>query len=130
LSARRQLSPHRAKMPCEVPPAALTSAFMPPPRSRPPYVADERTQLVGWLDLQRALVHRKCEGLSDADSHRSVLPTSPLMTMAGVVSHLRWVENLWFEVLFSGRPAEGLMRWTRWADTLTSGRHRRPYGGC
>jgi hypothetical protein len=29
------------------------------------------------------------------------------MTMAGVVSHLRWVENLWFEVLFTGRPADG-----------------------
>ena len=80
---------------------------MMPPRGRPPFVADERTQLVGWLDLQRALVHWKCEGLSEADAHRSVLPTSPLMTMAGVVSHLRWVENLWFEVLFLGRPAEG-----------------------
>jgi len=29
------------------------------------------------------------------------------MTMAGVVSHLRWVEHCWFEVLFLGRPAEG-----------------------
>lgn len=80
---------------------------MAPPRDRPPFVADERTQLVGWLDMQRALVHWKCEGPSEADSHRSVLPTSPLMTMAGVVSHLRWVEHCWFEVLFLGRPAEG-----------------------
>ncbi|WP_416905504.1 DinB family protein [Micromonospora echinospora] len=78
---------------------------MPPSRTRPPFVADERTQLVGWLDLQRAIVHYKCEGLSDADAHRAVLPTSPLMTVAGIVSHLRWVENTWFEVLFLGRPA-------------------------
>jgi hypothetical protein len=70
-------------------------------------VADERTQLVGWLDLQRAIVPMKCEGLSEADAHRSVLPASPLMTMAGVVSHLRWAENLWFEVLFLGHPAVG-----------------------
>jgi hypothetical protein len=77
------------------------------PRERPPFVADERTQLVGWLDLQRALVHWKCEGLSEADAHRSVLPTSPLMSMAGIVSHLRWAENTWFEVLFLGRPADG-----------------------
>lgn len=69
-------------------------------------MADERTQLVGWLDIQRAIVHYKCEGLSDADAHRSVLPTSPLMTMAGVVSHLRWVENTWFEVLFLGGAAD------------------------
>ncbi|MDQ3716114.1 MAG: DinB family protein [Actinomycetota bacterium] len=80
---------------------------MPPPRTRPPYEADERTQLISWLDMQRALIHWKSEGLSEADAHRSVLPTSPLMTMAGVVSHLRWVENVWFEVLFLGRPAEG-----------------------
>ena len=81
---------------------------MTPVRRRPPFVADERTQLVGWLDLQRAIVHMKCEGLSDADAHRSVLPGSPLMTMAGAVSHLRWVEHCWFEVVFLGRPALGL----------------------
>jgi hypothetical protein len=73
------------------------------PRSRPPGAADERTQLVGWLDLQRALVHYKCEGLSDADAHRALLPTSPAMTVAGLVSHLRWVEHCWFEVLFLDR---------------------------
>ncbi|MFI6226532.1 DinB family protein [Micromonospora echinospora] len=80
---------------------------MPPSRTRPPFVADERTQLVGWLDLQRAIVHYKCEGLTDDDAHRAVLPTSPLMTVAGIVSHLRWVESTWFEILFLGRPATG-----------------------
>jgi uncharacterized damage-inducible protein DinB len=80
---------------------------MPPARIRPPHVADERTQLVGWFDMQRAIIHWKCEGLSEADAHRPVLPASPLMTVAGVVSHLRWAENTWFEVLFLGRPADG-----------------------
>ncbi|WP_113704211.1 DinB family protein [Nonomuraea lactucae] len=80
---------------------------MTPPRERPPFTADERAQLVGWLDMQRSIIHWKCEGLSDADAHRQVLPTSPLMTMAGLVSHLRWVEHSWFEVLFLGRPATG-----------------------
>jgi uncharacterized damage-inducible protein DinB len=78
-----------------------------PHRARPPFVADERTQLVGWLDLQRAIVHLKCDGLSEADAHRAVLPTSPLMTIAGIVSHLRWTEHCWFEVLFLGRSAVG-----------------------
>jgi Protein of unknown function (DUF664) len=50
---------------------------MTPPRIRPPLGADERTQLVGWLDLQRAIAAWKCEGLSEEDAHRSVLPTSP-----------------------------------------------------
>jgi len=80
---------------------------MAPSRTRPPFAADERTQLVGWLDMQRAIMHWKCEGLSDEDAHRTVLPASPMMTMAGIVSHLRWVEHTWFEVLFLGRPADG-----------------------
>ena len=80
---------------------------MRPVRRRPPFVADERTQLVGWLDLQRAIIRVKCDGLSDADARRSVLPGSPLMTMAGAVSHLRWAEHCWFEVVFLGQPAAG-----------------------
>jgi uncharacterized damage-inducible protein DinB len=78
-------------------------------RRRPPIVAGERTQLVGWYDLQRAIVHLKCEGVSETDAHRAVLPASPLMTMAGVVSHLRWAEHLWFNVGFLGEPATGPM---------------------
>jgi uncharacterized damage-inducible protein DinB len=78
---------------------------MTPPRSRPAFDADERTQLVAWLDLQRALIPWKCEGLSDEDAHRSLLPASPLMTMAGLVSHMRWTEHCWFEVIFLDTPA-------------------------
>ncbi|MFG2827477.1 DinB family protein [Streptomyces sp. NPDC048434] len=80
---------------------------MPPSRIRPPFDADERTQLIGWFDMQRAIIHWKCEGLSDADTHRSVLPSSPQMSMAGLVSHLRWAEHTWFEVVLLGRPAVG-----------------------
>jgi hypothetical protein len=77
---------------------------MPPSRTRPEYTADERSQLLGWLDLQRAIIGWKCEGLSEADAHRPVLPASPLLSMAGLVSHLRWTEHCWFEVLLMGRP--------------------------
>ena len=76
-----------------------------PARVRPAGDGDERAQLLGWLNLQRAVVHHKCEGLDDAAAHRPLVPTSPLMTVAGLVSHLRWVEHCWFEVLFLGRPA-------------------------
>ena len=76
------------------------------PRVRPDFEADERAQLTGWLNLQRAVVHWKCEGLTEADAHRPVLPDSPLMTMAGLVSHLRWTEHCWFEVLFLDRGRE------------------------
>jgi hypothetical protein len=73
-------------------------------QARPPLVADERTQLTGWLDLQRALVRRKLEGLRAEDEHRAVLPDSPLMSPAGLVSHLRWTEHCWFDVIFLGEP--------------------------
>lgn len=56
--------------------------------------------------MQRAIIHWKCADLSDTDAHRAMLPASPLMTMAGLVSHLRWVEHLWFEVVLLGGPAE------------------------
>lgn len=72
-------------------------------RRRPPFDADERTQLLGWYQLQRDIVVLKTEGLSDDDAHRVVVPTSPLMTVAGVVSHLRWVEHTWYEVGFLGQ---------------------------
>ena len=49
----------------------------------------------------------KCEGVSDDDARRAVLPTSPLMTMSGVVSHLRWVEWSWLHTDFLGEPDTG-----------------------
>lgn len=80
---------------------------MTPPRVRPDRAADERTQLLGWLEMQRAVVAWKCEGLSEEDAHRAVLPASPHLSMAGLVSHLKWVEHCWFEVVLRGGPEEG-----------------------
>jgi hypothetical protein len=61
---------------------------------------DERVVLTGWLDWQRATVRRKVEGLSDDDAYRSLLPTSPRMCVAALVSHLRWTERGWFAASF------------------------------
>jgi uncharacterized damage-inducible protein DinB len=58
---------------------------------------DERTILTTFLDYARDTVHAKCTGLSDADARRALLPGSPLMTISGLVSHLRWVESAWIE---------------------------------
>ncbi|MFI6939626.1 DinB family protein [Streptomyces sp. NPDC050418] len=75
---------------------------MTPTFERPPFQPDERTSLVGWLDLQRKILRWKCEGLSEEDAHRAVLPSSPLTTMAGLIAHMRWTEHTWFEVIFLG----------------------------
>ena len=71
----------------------------------------ERTILTTFLDSARDTVHAKCAGLPDADARRAPLPGSPLMTISGLVSHLRWVESAWIE--------KTLLRGTidaRWTD--------------
>jgi uncharacterized damage-inducible protein DinB len=72
-------------------------------RTDPPMTGDLRAQLTGFLDYLRASVHVKAAGLSDEDAHRVVLP-SELTTVAGLVSHLRWVEAYWFRVVLGGEP--------------------------
>ncbi len=83
------------------------SPVSPPPRVDPPMAADERTMLTSWLDWHRATVHAKCAGLSPELSSKAPLATSPMMTVGGVVSHLRWVEAFWFETVMSGLPEKG-----------------------
>lgn len=80
---------------------------MAPTRERPAHDADEATALLGWYDLQRGIVLLKTEGLSDEDAHRSVIPTSPLMTVAGILAHLTWAEDLWFREVALGEPGVG-----------------------
>jgi uncharacterized damage-inducible protein DinB len=63
---------------------------------------DERTILTTFLDYARDTVHAKCAGLSEADARRALLPGSPLMTISGLVSHLRWVESSWIEATMLG----------------------------
>ncbi|MDX6247475.1 MAG: hypothetical protein QOF10_835 [Kribbellaceae bacterium] len=84
--------------------------------TRPPLTADERTQLTGWLDLQRSFVRMKCVGLSEVDAHRKLLSTSPLMSMAGLVAHLRWNEYSWFQLNLVGTPDTGQTPWTEGGD--------------
>jgi uncharacterized damage-inducible protein DinB len=75
----------------------MTQAERPP---EPPFDADERTMLDGWLDLHRELVARKCAGLSDEQALRSLVPSAT--TVFGLVKHLVWVERGWFEQHLAG----------------------------
>jgi len=76
-------------------------------RTDTPTAWDERSTLSVMLDYTRATVRAKCEGLSDPDARVAPLATSPLTTIAGLVSHLRWVEHWWFQVMFLGAQDEG-----------------------
>ena len=68
---------------------------------------DERTQLTTFLDYARDTARAKCEGVSEENARRALLPGSPLMTMSGVINHLRWVEYYWFQVVFRGEEDRG-----------------------
>lgn len=71
---------------------------------------DERTQLTTLLDYARDTARIKCEGVSEENARKALLPGSPLMTMSGVINHLRWVEYCWFQVVFLGE--EDQSPWT------------------
>jgi uncharacterized damage-inducible protein DinB len=69
-----------------------------------PHAADEASMLIAWLDWHRATVFAKTEGLAEDLAHRPLLASSPVMTVAGLVSHLYWVERGWIEHTLLGGP--------------------------
>ena len=88
-------------------PSAADGRALPTARTDIPSSWDERTVLTSMLDYVRATVHAKCAGIADEDARRAPLPTSPLTTISGLVSHLRWVEYSWFEVMLLGKEDRG-----------------------
>jgi uncharacterized damage-inducible protein DinB len=57
--------------------------------------------LTGFLDYHRVTMQAHCGGLSDLESRRSM--PAPIKTAIGLVTHLRWEEHFWFEVVLAGR---------------------------
>ncbi|GAA1516120.1 DinB family protein [Sphaerisporangium rubeum] len=76
-------------------------------RSDIPEAWDERAVLERLLDYTRATVRAKCEGLSEEGARSAPLGTSPLMSISGLVSHLRWVEYSWIQVRLFGEDDHG-----------------------
>lgn len=64
--------------------------------------ADERTTLTTFLDNYRGRIVKKVEGLTDEQAR-----TTPVsIHLAGLVSHLLYVERFWFTVVIDGREAD------------------------
>jgi hypothetical protein len=68
-----------------------------------PAAFDERTTLTQFLKYVRLTVHAKCVDLAQTDATTTPLPGSPAMSITGVVSHLRWAEAFWIDVMFLGQ---------------------------
>ncbi|GAA2232322.1 DinB family protein [Promicromonospora sukumoe] len=70
------------------------------PRTDPPPAADEATMLRSFVDFYRATIRRQCAGLT-AEQLRTPHPPST-MTLAGMLKHLAYVEDVWFSVRLRG----------------------------
>ena len=63
--------------------------------------ADERAALVQRLDYYRHAVIHHLGSIDDADASRRVLDATQL-TMGGIVKHLAWAEDHWFQARLLG----------------------------
>ncbi|MGC2169468.1 MAG: DinB family protein [Acidimicrobiales bacterium] len=76
--------------------------FSAPQRPHIPFSGPERLQLDAWLDFYRATVLIKCDGLTETQLKDRPVSTST-MSLLGLVRHLTFVEQVWFEDCFAGR---------------------------
>jgi hypothetical protein len=67
--------------------------------------ATEREALCGFLDLQRAALVRKVQGVGDADARRA--PTASSLSLLGLLKHCTLWERRWFQNIVAGRSFPG-----------------------
>jgi uncharacterized damage-inducible protein DinB len=70
-------------------------------RPKPILHGEERDQLESWLAFNRATLLKKCSGLTFEDLCRHPVATSS-MSLLGIVRHMTFVEQIWFDARFSG----------------------------
>jgi len=64
-------------------------------------LADHRTQLLAFVDAQRAEVLAMLDGLDEAQARARLVPSAT--TVLGLVKHCTFVEQVWFPVSLAGR---------------------------
>ena len=76
-------------------------------RTDPPLLGEEREMLASWLELYRATVPLKLDGLTDEQLCLRPIPPSSL-SLLGLVRHLTEVERYWFTEVLTGVEQPGL----------------------
>ena len=69
-----------------------------------PVAGAEKEVLTGFLDHYRATIIAICEGLSDEDLRRPMVPSGT--TLLGMIKHLAYVERGWFQETIAGDQVE------------------------
>lgn len=72
-------------------------------RPEPPVAGDEVAAVLGFLDYQRATLAWKCRGLDRAGLTATTAASS--MTLGGLLKHMAYVEDHWFQRAFADEPA-------------------------
>jgi uncharacterized damage-inducible protein DinB len=72
-------------------------------RAEPPVAADETASLLGFLDYQRATFAWKCDGVDAAGLEATTAASS--MTLGGLLKHLAFVEDHWFNCYLWGNES-------------------------
>lgn len=62
---------------------------------------DERTLLIQFLDFYRAALIDRAWGLDAAQLQQTLAPSS--LSIGRLISHMAYVENIWFRVRFAGQ---------------------------
>lgn len=75
--------------------------------------------LTQWLDWQRVTVRAKCTGLDEGQARRSFVPSSPDLTVSGIVVHLTGVERNWMVRSFLGETVDS-GEGRRWGESTLS----------
>lgn len=74
------------------------------PRTEPPFTADERATLVGFLQWQRGTLELKCAGLDATElAERPIAPSA--LSLIGLIRHMADVERFWFRQVMAAGPA-------------------------
>ena len=81
---------------------SAVETFEAPKRPHIPFHGPERVQLDAWLDFYRATVLEKCDGLNAAQLKQRPV-TSSSLSLLGIVRHMTFVKQIWFENRFAGR---------------------------
>ncbi len=69
----------------------------------PPHTASEAETLVSFLDYHRDIIRLKTDGLDAEQLDQRLEPSA--MTLGGMLKHLAYVEDWWFNQVYADQPA-------------------------
>jgi hypothetical protein len=67
---------------------------------------DERTQLDAFVEEYRGALEAALEGLTEEQARRRLVPSAT--TLLGLVTHVTWMQRVWFEECVGGTPRRQL----------------------